>query len=101
MELKKGSVPIPLNEAVDSEVNKKWTEFETSFRDASVHSLIGDQAYQSKSPDMSESLVSSPTNQPCPDPVNQTSVTSSGMVLPSVNNQILQTNQAEAQKEVS
>ncbi|MED6273778.1 hypothetical protein CHARACLAT_009924 [Characodon lateralis] len=72
MELKRGSIPVPVNETIDSEVNKKWTEFETSFRDLSDQSLIGTQAYQ-------------PSSQ--------------GEAL-SINSQTLQTNKAEAlQKE--
>ncbi|MED6259065.1 hypothetical protein ATANTOWER_016477, partial [Ataeniobius toweri] len=73
MELKRGSIPVPVNETIDSEVNKKWTEFETSFRDLSDQSLIGTQAYQ-------------PSSQ--------------GEALPLINSQTLQTNKAEAlQKE--
>ncbi|KAM4594686.1 TRIO and F-actin-binding protein-like [Fundulus diaphanus] len=98
MELRKGSDPVPVTETIDSEVNKKWTEFETSFRDTSAQSPIGAQAYQSSAPDGSESVVNSQTYQPNPDQV--TLVSSSGEALPSINSQILQTNKAEAlQKE--
>lgn len=48
MELKSGSVPIPVIETLDSEVSMKWTELENlSFRDMSAQSLIGLQAYRS------------------------------------------------------
>uniref|UniRef100_A0A087Y3H9 PH domain-containing protein n=1 Tax=Poecilia formosa TaxID=48698 RepID=A0A087Y3H9_POEFO len=91
MELKKGSVTVPVIETIDSEVNKKWTEFETSYKDISSKSLIGAKAHQSSSPDLPESLVYSQMYQPSPDQVNQTSI----------NSQILPTNKAEAlQKEV-
>ncbi|XP_067115359.1 TRIO and F-actin-binding protein-like [Osmerus mordax] len=43
MELKKGSVPVPVTQ-MDPEVIKKWAEFESlSFRDVSAQSLIGAQ----------------------------------------------------------
>ncbi|XP_061572697.1 TRIO and F-actin-binding protein-like isoform X2 [Cololabis saira] len=48
MDLKRGGVPVPAAETTDSEVNRKWTEFETlSFEDVTAQSLIGAQAYQS------------------------------------------------------
>lgn len=101
MELKKGSVQVPVNDTIDSEVNKKWTEFEMSYRDIGAQSLTGVQAHQSSSPDLSESLVCSQTYQPSPDLVNHTCMPSSGKDVLSVNSQILQTNKAEAlQKEV-
>lgn len=47
MELKRGSVPVPVIETMDSEVSMKWTELENlSFRDMSAQSLIGVQAFQ-------------------------------------------------------
>ncbi|XP_058495554.1 TRIO and F-actin-binding protein-like [Solea solea] len=59
MELKKGSVPVPVIETMDSEVNMKWVEFETlSFSDMSAQSLIGAQANQSSTPQASQPLVS-------------------------------------------
>ncbi|KAG7486158.1 hypothetical protein JOB18_026176 [Solea senegalensis] len=58
MELKKGSVPVPVIETMDSEVNRKWVEFETlSFSDMSAQSLIGAQN-QSSTPQASQPLVS-------------------------------------------
>ncbi|KAM9314172.1 TRIO and F-actin-binding protein-like [Pholidichthys leucotaenia] len=60
MELKKGSVPVPVIETLDSEVNRKWAEFETlSFRGMSAQSFIGVEAYQPSQ--ASASLVNSPT----------------------------------------
>lgn len=48
MELKSGSVPVPVIETMDSEVSMKWTELENlSFMDLSVQSLIGMQSYGS------------------------------------------------------
>ncbi|XP_027874832.1 TRIO and F-actin-binding protein-like isoform X1 [Xiphophorus couchianus] len=100
MELKKGNITVPVIETMDSEVNKKWTEFETSYKDISSQSLIGAQAHQSSSPDLSGSLIYSQMYQPSPDQVNQTCLSSSGKALPSINSQILPTNKAEAlQKE--
>lgn len=91
MELKKGSVPVPVIETMDSEVNRKWAEFETlPFRDMSAQSLIGAQAYQSSTLEASKSLVSSQTYQLSPEeavsgsqPINdvQTSQTSTAEAL--------------------
>lgn len=109
MELKKGSVPVPVIETLDSEVSRKWAEFETlPFRDMSVQSLIGAQAYQSSTPQASQSLVNSQTYQSSPEEAersvtdSQTDLTSSKEALPSINGaQTIQTNTAEAlQKEV-
>lgn len=48
MELKRGSVPVPVIDTMDSEVSMKWTELESlSFRDMSAQSLIGAQVYRS------------------------------------------------------
>ncbi|XP_072239477.1 TRIO and F-actin-binding protein [Leuresthes tenuis] len=99
MELKKGSVPVPVIEALDSEVNKKWTEFETlSFRDLSAQTLIGAQGYQSGTPQASESLVSSQTYNSSPGDAEQsgiglqTCVSDSKEALDSLNSaQIFQT----------
>ncbi|KAK2816926.1 hypothetical protein Q5P01_025117 [Channa striata] len=60
MELKKGNVPVPVFETIDSEVSRKWAEFETlSFTDMTEKSLIGAQDYQSSTPDASQSPVGS------------------------------------------
>ncbi|KAM9817728.1 myosin phosphatase Rho-interacting protein-like isoform 2-T4 [Syngnathus typhle] len=49
MELKRGSVPVPVIDPTDTEVNRKWMEFESlSFRDMSAQSLIGVQASDSR-----------------------------------------------------
>ncbi|XP_040891761.1 TRIO and F-actin-binding protein-like isoform X2 [Toxotes jaculatrix] len=108
MELKKGSVPVPVIESMDSEVNRKWVEFETlSFRDMSAQTLIGAQAYQSSTPQASQSLGNSQTYQSSPEETEH-SVTGSQVdlrspkgALPSINGvQTIQTNTAEAlQKE--
>ena len=48
MELKKGSVPVPVTDTMDSELNRKWAEFErVSFRDMTPQSLIGASTHQS------------------------------------------------------
>ena len=109
MELKKGRIPVPVIETMDSEVNRKWVEFETlPFRDMSVQSLIGAQAYQSSTPQASQSLISPQTYQSSPKEAEH-SVTNSQIDLksskeapPSINGaQTSQTNTAEAlQKEV-
>ncbi|XP_049424547.1 myosin phosphatase Rho-interacting protein-like [Epinephelus fuscoguttatus] len=108
MELKRGSVPVPVIETLDSEVNRKWVEFETmSFRDMSAQTLIGAQAYQSSTPQASQSLVSSQAYQSSPEEAeqsltdSQSNISSSKGALPSINGaQTIQTNKAEAlQKE--
>ncbi|XP_056228911.1 uncharacterized protein LOC130167019 [Seriola aureovittata] len=108
MELKKGSVPVPVIETMDSVVNRKWAEFETlSFGDMSAQSLIGAQADQSSTPHASQSLVSSQTyhssREDAEHSVNgsQADLTSSKGAPPSINDaQTIQTNTAEAlQKE--
>ncbi|RVE76473.1 hypothetical protein OJAV_G00007990 [Oryzias javanicus] len=49
MALKRGSVPVPVTETIDTELNRKWAEFETlSFSEMSPQSLIGAQNYQSE-----------------------------------------------------
>lgn len=109
MELKRGSVPVPVIETMDSEVNMKWAEFETlSFRDMSAQSLIGAQAYQSSTAHASQTLISSQAYESSPVEakqsvtVSETDLSSLKGTLPSVNGvQTLQTNTAEAlQKEV-
>lgn len=102
MELKRGNVPVPVIETLDSEVSKKWAELETlSFSSMTAQSLIGAQAYQSSTP---QTLVSSQTYQSSPEEAEQseTDMSSSKGALPSMNGaQNVQTNTAEAlQKEV-
>ncbi|XP_041789232.1 TRIO and F-actin-binding protein-like [Chelmon rostratus] len=108
MELKKGCVPVPVIETMDSEVSMKWAEFEKlSFRDMSAQSLIGAQAYQSSTPQVSQSLVSSQNYKSSPEEaeqsvtVSETDESSSKRALPSMNGaQAFQSNTAEAlQKE--
>ncbi|XP_047435555.1 TRIO and F-actin-binding protein-like [Mugil cephalus] len=97
MELKKGSVPLPVIETMDTEVSRKWAEFESlSFRDTSSQFLIGAQANQSCTPEVLDSLTGNQnyhsdneeTEQSATSPVNGV--------------QIIQTNTAEAlQKEAA
>ncbi|XP_024864944.1 myosin phosphatase Rho-interacting protein isoform X2 [Kryptolebias marmoratus] len=107
MELKKGSVPVPTVEAADSEVSRKWAEFETlSCRDMSAQSLTGPQAFQSSTPQGSESPVGSQTFHQSVEEADQSALQtclSNSNEAPSLVNgaQLPQTNTAEAlQKEV-
>ncbi|XP_019717693.1 TRIO and F-actin-binding protein-like isoform X1 [Hippocampus comes] len=64
MQLKRGSVPVPVIDTMDSEVSRKWTEFERlSFKDMSAQSLIGAQAYQTITWLASDSRVDTQTCQ--------------------------------------
>ncbi|KAM7010164.1 TRIO and F-actin-binding protein-like [Tautogolabrus adspersus] len=103
MELKRGSVPVPVIETMDSEVSRKWTEFETlSFGDLSAQSLIGAQDYQSSSLQESQTLNYSQTSQSSSEEAKQpVTVSESDLLSSSVNGaQNIQTNTAEAlQKE--
>lgn len=104
MELKKGSVPIPVLETMDFEVNRKWAEFENlSFEDMSVQSLIGAQAYEPSTPQ--GSLVTSQTYQSSPEEDkrfftgSQTGISGSKEAPLSVNGaEMFQTNTVEALK---
>lgn len=104
MELKRGSVPVPVIETLDSEVNRKWVELEAlSFRDAQA--LIGAQAHQSSTAQATLTVVTSQAHQSSPEEAatsSQTDILSSKEALPSINGaQEIQTNKAEAlQKEV-
>ncbi len=72
VELKRGSVPVPVIETMDSEVSRKWAELEKlSFKEMSPQSLIGAQAYQSSTQQASQSLVSSQTYQSSPEETEQ------------------------------
>uniref|UniRef100_A0A1A7XK33 TRIO and F-actin binding protein n=1 Tax=Iconisemion striatum TaxID=60296 RepID=A0A1A7XK33_9TELE len=72
MELKKGSVPVPVIETIDSEVSRKWAELETlSFRDMCSQSLPGPQAYHSSSLLVSESAVGSQALSCSPEEADQ------------------------------
>ncbi|XP_034450445.1 myosin phosphatase Rho-interacting protein-like isoform X1 [Hippoglossus hippoglossus] len=108
MELKKGSVPVPVIETMDSEVNRKWVEFETlSFRDMSPQSLIGAQASQSSPPQAPQSPVTTQTHESSLEEAehsatgSQADLKSSKEAPSSLNGvQTIQTNTAEAlQKE--
>lgn len=108
MELKRGSVPIPIIETMDSEVSKKWTEFENlSFRDMSAQSLIGAYAYQSSTLQASQTHANSHINQLSPQEprqsvtVSETDISIFQASLLSINgSQASQTNTDEAQREV-
>ncbi|XP_070684660.1 TRIO and F-actin-binding protein-like [Pempheris klunzingeri] len=108
MELKSGSVPVPVIDIMDTAVNMKWAEFETlSFRDMSAQSLIGAQAYQSSTAQASQSFISSQMYQSSPEEaeqsvtVSETDLSSLKAAHPPINGvQTIQTNTAEAlQKE--
>ncbi|XP_053275328.1 myosin phosphatase Rho-interacting protein [Pleuronectes platessa] len=108
MELKKGSVPVPVIETMDSEVNRKWVELETlSFRDMSPQSLIGAQASQSSPPQAPQSPVTTQTHESSPEEAehsvtgSQADLKSSKEPPTSLNDvQTIQTNTAESlQKE--
>nr|XP_046267802.1 myosin phosphatase Rho-interacting protein-like [Scatophagus argus] len=108
MELKRGSVPVPVIETMDSEVSEKWAEFEKlSFRDMSAQSFIGVQAHQSSTPQASQSLLSSQNYQSRAEEaeqsvtVSETDISSSEGALPSINAaQAIETHTAEVlQKE--
>lgn len=104
MELKGGSVPVPLIEIMDSDVSKKWAEFENlSFRDMSAQSLIGVQDYQSSTVQASQSHCTSQMYRPSPEEakefvtVSETDISSSKAALQSINGtHVIQTNTAEA-----
>lgn len=104
MELKRGSVPVPVIKTVDSAVSKKWAEFEhLSFRDMSAQSLIGAQAYQSSTLKASQSHVNSQMYQSSPEEVtysvtvSETDILNSKTALPFINGaRAIQTNTAEA-----
>lgn len=108
MELKSGSVPIPVIETMDSEVSKKWTEFENlSFRDMSAQSLIGAYAYQSSTLQASQIHANCHINQLSPQEPRQSVIVSDTDIsifqpsLLSINgSQASQTNTYEARREV-
>lgn len=104
MELKRGSVPVPVIDTMDSEVSRKWAELEKmSFSDLSAQSLIGAQAEQSNTQQASQQAYqSSPEEGEQSVTVSETDISSSKGALPTINGaQTIQTNTAEAlQKEV-
>lgn len=60
MELKAGSVPVPVFDTMDAEVSEKWAQFENlPFRDMSAQSLIGVEAYLLSSSHASQTVVDS------------------------------------------
>lgn len=104
MELKSGSVPVPVIETMDSEVSRKWTELETlSFSDLSAQSLIGVQAYRSSNLQEPLSCVYSQTSLSIQEvQISETDIWKSQEVLFSKQGtQAVQTNTAEkSEKEV-
>ncbi|CAL8332354.1 unnamed protein product [Lota lota] len=108
MELKKGSVPVPVTDTMDSELNRKWDEFErVSFRDMTPQSLIGAPTHQSGPTEdcpplpRSETYPSSREEAYRPPLGSQTDNLSTQKSLPSMNgSQMAQSRTAEAlQKE--
>ncbi|XP_077380470.1 TRIO and F-actin-binding protein-like [Festucalex cinctus] len=101
MQLKRGSVPVPVIDTMDSEVSRKWMEFERlSFRDMSAQSLIGVQAYQTVTRQASDSRVDTQIRQSSTD--KDEAFQRSSMEAPTTVNgsHIVQTNTAESlQKE--
>lgn len=91
MELKAGSVPVPVFDTMDAEVTKKWAQFENlPFRDMSAQSLIGAEAYLSSS-HASQTVVdsqryhSSPEEAKLPITASETEMSSSALPSPSTN----------------
>lgn len=92
MELKAGSVPVPVFDTMDAEVSKKWAQFENlPFRDMSAQSLIGVEAYLSSSSHASQTVVdsqmyhSSPEEAKLPVAASGTDISSSALPSPSMN----------------
>lgn len=92
MELKAGTVPVPVFDTVDAEVSKKWAQFEDlPFRDMSAQSLIGVEANLSSSSHASQTVVdsqmyhSSPEEVKLPMTASITDTSSSVLPSPSVN----------------
>ncbi|CAL9700348.1 unnamed protein product [Knipowitschia caucasica] len=66
MELKKGSVPIPVIDTIDTEVSRKWSELERlSFREMTAQFLIGNGTLHSNSQQISDSPNGSRTFEEC------------------------------------
>ncbi|XP_054635855.1 TRIO and F-actin-binding protein-like isoform X2 [Dunckerocampus dactyliophorus] len=108
MQLKRGSVPVPVIDTMDSEVSRKWTELERlSFSGMTAQSLIGAQAYQTITPYSNQPPVDSQTCKSSPAKEEEfvtslpTDSSCSKEALPTMNgSHIVQTNTAEAlQKE--
>lgn len=68
MELKAGSVPVPVFDTMDAEVSKKWAEFENlSFGDMSAQTLIGAEAHHSSTRQPSQTVDNSQLYQSSPE----------------------------------
>lgn len=92
MELKAGSVPVPVFDTMDAEVSRKWAQFENlPFRDMSAQSLMGAEANLSSSSHASQSVVdsqmyhSSPEEVKLPVTASETDKSSSALPSPSLN----------------
>ncbi|XP_076026514.1 myosin phosphatase Rho-interacting protein-like [Genypterus blacodes] len=88
MELKKGSVPVPVIETLDSEVSMKWAELEgLSFTEMSAQSIIGAQTQQSSSAQalQPQTHLSNPEEMDQCITDSQTDLSSSYEALPSIN----------------
>lgn len=92
MELKAGSVPVPVFDTMDAEVIKKWAQFENlPFRDMSAQSLIGVEAFLSISSHASQTVLDSQMCQSSPEEVklpitaSETDTSSSALPSPSTN----------------
>lgn len=104
MELKSGSVPIPVIDTMDSEVSMKWTELESlSFRDMSAQSLIGAQVYWSSTLQQPLSHVDSQMSPSSREvQISETDVSrTQGVIFSKHGTQAMKTNMAErSEKEV-
>lgn len=104
MELKSGSVPVPVIDTMDSDVSMKWTELENlSFRDMSAQSLIGAQTYRSSTLQEPLSCVHSQMSLSIPEvQISETDISKSqGVLFSKHGTRAFQTNTAEtSEKEV-
>lgn len=104
MELKSGSVPIPVIDTMDSEVSMKWTELESlSFSDMSAQSLIGAQVYWSSTLQQPLSHVDSQMSPSSREvQISETDVSrTQGVIFSKHGTQAMKTNMAErSEKEV-
>lgn len=109
MELKAGSVPVPVFDTMDTEVSKKWAEFENlSFGDMSAQTLIGAEAHHSSTRQPSQTVDDSRLYQSSPEAtklsvnVSETDMSCSDVAPPPLNEaKAIKVNTNEAlQKEV-
>lgn len=109
MELKAGSVPVPVFDTMDAEVSKKWAQFENlSFGDMSAQTLIGAEAHHSSTRQTSQTVDDSQPYQSRPEAaklsvnVSETDMSRSDVAPPPLNEaKAIKVNTREAlQKEV-